>query len=664
MAKYSPKHPVMFEEFFELGMEESSSPFLTPRSRKWGINLSLKASLLAAVLLIISFVCLFVPQLVPLSHFLLIAVYFLAGIPSLIESIDDLLIFDVNIDVLMTIAAFSSVLIGSGMEGGLLLVLFAISGAIEQSVEAKAKSSISSLRKLSPTKACVIEEDGTLLERSINDITVNTKILVKAGQMVPLDGLVIDGISSVNMVHLTGENLPITMKKGDQVPAGARNMEGALTVNVTHTSADSTLTKIIKLVTQAQEAKPNLQRWFDKLSRGYAITIILLAFFFAISLPFFIGLPFLGREGSLYRGLAFLIAASPCALILAIPIAYLSAISACAKKGILMKGGVILDSIAGCRAIAFDKTGTLTTGSLTCEGVESLSGNKEDLPLALSIAYTMERNAVHPIAKSILDYAQQKKISTTDLKEFRAVPGYGVEGIASTAKGDLPVYIGHADYILTKVDPAKSQALKSRADAIQSKGELIAVMLLGSEIYLFRFHDTLRAGMKETIQEIRNKYGWRAVMLTGDHETSARRIADEVGIDEYRAGLRPEQKLQYVSKMAEETGLAMVGDGINDAPALARASVGIAMGKVGSTAALDAADIVLLNDNIELLGWLIAKSYKTQTVVRENLLLAVTAILIASLPALAGIIPLWLAVVMHEGGTVLVGLNALRLLRS
>lgn len=664
MIKYSPKHPVIFSEFFELGMEESASPFLTPTSRKWGVNLYLKASLCAACLLVISFICTFFPNLIALSHFLLIAVYFLAGIPSLIESIEDLLIFDVNIDVLMTIAAFSSVLIGSGMEGGLLLVLFAISGAIEQSVEAKAKNSISSLRKLSPTKATVINSDGILLERSINDITVNTKILVKAGQMVPLDGQVIEGISSVNMVHLTGENLPITMKKGDQVPAGARNLEGALTLNVTHTSADSTLTKIIKLVTQAQEAKPNLQRWFDKLSRSYALTIIILALFFALTLPIFLGLPFLGREGSLYRGLAFLIAASPCALILAIPIAYLSAISACANKGILMKGGVTLDAVASCRAIALDKTGTLTTGSLTCEGLEALSGRQDQLAAALSIAYTMERNAVHPIAKSILEYGQQKKIPFGELLEFRAVPGYGVEGVAATQKGPQSVYIGHPDYILTKVPLEQSEALLKRSKEIQAKGELIAVMLLGTEVFLFRFHDTLRPGMKETIREIRTKFGWRAIMLTGDHETSARRIADEVGIDDYRANLRPEQKLQYVSKIAEETGLTMVGDGINDAPALARASVGIAMGKVGSTAALDAADIVLLNDNIELLGWLISKAYKTQTVVRENLALASCAILIASMPALAGIVPLWLAVVMHEGGTVLVGLNALRLLRS
>jgi cation transport ATPase len=311
MVRNSPKHPVLFEEFFELGMEESSSPFLTPSSRRWGVNLSLKASLSAAFLLLVAFICTYFPQLVPLSHFLLILVYFLAGIPYLIESIEDLLNFDVNIDVLMTLAAFSSVLIGSGMEGGLLLVLFAISGAIEHSVETKAKSSISSLRKLSPTKASVIEADGTLIDRSINDVTVNTKILVKAGQIVPLDGLVIDGISSVNMVHLTGENMPVTMKKGDDVPAGARNLEGALTLKVTHTSADSTLTKIIKLVTEAQEAKPNLQRWFDKLSRGYALSIIFLAFFFALSLPFILGLPVLGREGSIYRGLAFLIADFP-----------------------------------------------------------------------------------------------------------------------------------------------------------------------------------------------------------------------------------------------------------------------------------------------------------------------------------------------------------------
>lgn len=660
----STSQPAVFEEFFELGLPETGSPFLKPKSRKWGYNLTLKASIGAACLLFVSFVLSFSPRWAPISHFLLILVYFMAGIPSLIESIEDLMEMEINIDILMTIAAFSSVLIGSGMEGALLLVLFSLSGAIEDAVESRAKNAISSLHKLSPTRATVIDEEGMLIEKAISDVKIGSKILVKSSQIVPLDGIVIEGISSVNLVHLTGENLPVTKKVGDQVAAGARNMEGALTLQVTHTSADSTLARIIQLVTQAQEAKPALQRWFDKLSRGYAISIILLSALFSLTLSFLIGIPFLGLEGSIYRSLAFLIAASPCALIIAIPIAYLSAISICARKGILLKGGVTLDAIASCKAIAFDKTGTLTTGELTCEGLESFEqSTPQETSQALAIAQTMERNAVHPIAKAILNYAQKQKSPLVHLQEFRSIPGYGLESVTVDSQGaKKETYIGHPDYILPKITPEQAQKLKKRMEEVRSQGELIAVLLTGGKLFLFRFHDTLRKKIKETIGAIK-KRGWRVVMLTGDHAETARRIAQESGIEEYHANLKPEDKLSYVSELSKE-GLAMIGDGINDAPSLARATVGICMGKVGSTAAIDASDAILLHDNIELMDWLIGKAYQTQKIVRQNLFVAVGAIFIASLPALGGIVPLWLAVVMHEGGTVLVGLNALRLLRS
>ncbi len=662
-----PHHPVVFEEFFELGQQESVSPFLTPETRHWGTNLYLKASILAAFLLVLSFSFSFFPKLHPLSNFILIIVYFLAGIPSLIESLENLTDLDINIDVLMTLAAFSSVLIGSGMEGGLLLVLFSLSGSIEEAVETKAKRAISSLHKLSPTRASVIDVDGTLLEKAIDDIEVGTKILIKSGQVVPLDGLVVDGISSVNLVHLTGESMPITKKIGDQVGAGALNLEGTLTLTVVRTSADSTLARIIQLVTQAQEAKPTIQRWFDKLSRAYAITIILLAAFFATTLPFILGLPFLGVEGSVYRALAFLIAASPCALIIAIPIAYLSAISVCAQRGILLKGGITLDAIASCSAVAFDKTGTLTTGKLTCLGLEPLFPSAEsvhNVSSALAAAHAMERNAIHPIAKAVLNYAISQQIPPAHLKNFKAIPGYGLEAVANTSQGECNAYIGHPEYIVSQLSPPLAARLSSLVEEVKSHGELLAIMLYGEQLYLFRFEDALRPGIKKMIKALKEKWHWRLIMLTGDHESSAKKVATELGIDEYHADLRPEDKLKYVSELSQKDGLAMIGDGINDAPALARATVGIGMGNIGSTAAIEASDVVLLHDNIEMLDWLIGKAHQTKRIVTQNLSLAVCAILIAALPALAGVVPLWLAVVMHEGGTVLVGLNALRLLRQ
>lgn len=657
-----PTASLLFEEFFDLGKVETMSPFLSPRSRRWGVNLSLKISILSAFLLLLSFIFSFYYP--PVSNILLMGVYFFVGMPALIESLEALGSFEVNIDILMTIAAFSSVIIGSGMEGGLLLVLFALSGSMEDFVTTKARNDISNLHKLAPTKACIIRPDGTIFERSVKEIEVGTHILIRAGQLAPLDGIVIDGISSVNLVHITGESIPITKKVGDTVPAGARNTEGTLTLRVTHTSADSTLARIIQLVTQAQEERPILQRWFDKLSRGYAITLMSLAALFALTMPYFLSIPYLGVEGSIYRALAFLIAASPCALIIAIPIAYLSAIGVCARQGILLKGGLSLDALARCKTIIFDKTGTLTTGELSLIDIEAISGtvHSSEIDEAVAVAYALERNAIHPIAKAIVAYAQKRNLTNITIEEFKAIPGHGLKAIAQLNHGPQEVYIGHADYILSKVDEELGNAIVSHAGKAKSSGELVAILLIGQKAYLLRFRDTLRKGIEHTIEELKDR-NLRLIMLTGDNEESAYRIARDLNLDEYYANLRPEDKLHYVSQLAGKEDLAMIGDGVNDAPALARATVGICMGKVGSTAAIDAADVILLQDNIELLGWLFKKAHQTQRVVVQNLILATLAILIASFPALAGVVPLWLAVIMHEGGTVLVGLNGLRLLK-
>jgi Zn2+/Cd2+-exporting ATPase len=659
------RHPITFEEFFDLGLDESKSPFLKPSSRLWGHNLSLKSAIFSACLLILAFAISFHPMMVPLSNLLLILIFVMVGVPSLIESIDDLLNVEINIDLLMTLAAFSSVLIGSAFEGALLLVLFAISHAMEHAVSDKAKSSINSLTKLSPTVASVIQEDGSLIERSVKDITVGTSILVKAGQVVPLDGTVLEGSSSVNLVHLTGENLPVTKGPGDEVPSGGMNLEGVLTLIVTHTSSDSTLSQIIKLVIQAQQAKPELQRWFDKLSRTYATSIIAISFVLALVMPLFLNIPYFTFEGSIYRALAFLIAASPCALIIAIPIAYLSAISVCAKNGILLKGGVTLDALATCKVFAFDKTGTLTTGLLKLINVETLDAKaQERTGEALSVAYALERNAVHPIATAITTYAKEQGTKLAKLHQFKSIPGYGLEAKVQTSNGQEFCSIGHVDFVADKLPLEDADALRQVTDEIKKQGGLVAVLLMSADLFVFHFEDTPRPQIKRTLKALREERNMHLLMLTGDHEESAKKVAREMDIDEYYSDLRPEDKLNKVSNIAQKKGLAMVGDGINDAPALARATVGICMGQVGSTAAVDAADVILLQDNIEQLDWLVKKSHQTQRIVKENLTIATAAIVCASLPALAGFVPLWLAVILHEGGTVIVGLNALRLMRQ
>ena len=658
--------PFVFDEFFGSGFEEGASPFLKPSSRKWGKDLPLKASILAAVLLAIAFGLNFVPGQGSLINLLLLFVYFFAGVPSLIDSIGDLLDLNINIDILMTLAAFSSVLIGSPMEGALLLVLFAVSGSMEEAVTHKAMGAIQELHKIAPKTAYLLDDEGQVHVRALEDIRTGQRILVRAGEIVPLDGTVVEGASDVNLVHMTGENTPVAKTVGDSVPAGGRTLEGALTIEVTHTSADSTISRIVKLITEAQEARPKLQRWFDKVSQPYATSIIGLSGLFALTLPWIADIPVLGPDGSVYRSLAFLIAASPCALIIATPIAYLSAISACARKGILLKGGIMLDALTSCRVIAFDKTGTLTTGELECLGVSSLDGSalpKEEIAEVLSVARALERNAVHPIADAVVRYAKGLGHKASKAKDFRSIPGHGLEALVPRASGEWArAVIGHPKFICSQVDASLAEAIRKEAAEIQKSGQVLTVLLMGNQVTFFRFRDDVRPGAKETLASLQKDGRHRVVMLTGDYHGSAARTAAHLGISDFHAELKPQDKLEHVTQLSNNDGLVMVGDGVNDAPALARATVGVAMGAIGSATAVEASDVVLLHDNLQQIEWLLRKAHATRRIIKQNLFIACMAILIATTPALLGLIPLWLAVLLHEGGTVIVGINGLRLL--
>lgn len=651
----------LIEDFFDSGLEESISPFLTPGSRHWGKNLTLKASSLAALFLLVAYIItFFTSSATSLCHLCLLITYFLAGIPSLIGALEDLAKLRINIDVLMTLAAFLSILIGNPAEGALLLVLFSFSEAMEDAVTTKAKSAINSLKRLSPPLAYVLQNDGSLIERSVKDIAVDTTILIKAGQIIPLDGKIIDGHSSVNLMHLTGESNPVIKTIGDDVPAGARNLDGTLTIIVTHTNSDSTLAKIIKLITQAQESKPKFQSFLDKITDRYALIIIILAFLFAALLPLVFSISYLGDAGSIYRSLAFLIAASPCALIIAIPIAYLSSISCCAKKGILLKGGIVLDALAKCRLIAFDKTGTLTVGQLQCMQVFGLSSlEQKHIEKAIALAAALEKHSTHPIGQAITDLAATHNLPIPELQQFKSIAGFGLEG----AFQDQLIYIGNKEYIMPKISDVLEQKALEEIQTIENKGLSYTLLLHSHEVFLFTFQDTLKPNINLHLRNLKQQ-GLEIIMLTGDHQKSADMIAEQLDIKKYYANLRPEDKLAHIEQLAQTKHLIMVGDGINDAPALARANVGISMGKIGSATAIDASDIVLLKDNLELLSWLVKKARSTVRIVRQNLWIAAAAIIFATLPALLGMVPLWLAVILHEGGTVLVGLNALRLLKK
>jgi heavy metal translocating P-type ATPase len=624
----------------------------------------LKTAVFSAFLLFSSFTTSFI--LPPLSHLLLLFVYFFCGTPALLGSIQDIKNLEINVDVLMTLAALLSVIIGSGMEGALLLVLFELSAAMENMVSDKTKNTLLNLHQLSPRFACVISSDGTLYDKAVKEIPIGTHLLIKAGEVVPLDGTVIGGSSFVNLFHLTGESHPVPKKKGNEVPAGARNLDGTLTLDVTRTSSDSTLTRIIQLITQAQEAKPQLQQFLDRFGKWYAMTIMSLFFIFALTLSLFFPIPYFGPEGGIYRALAFLIAASPCALIIATPTAYLSAISSCARRGILLKGGVVLDALANCKRIAFDKTGTLTTGKLSCVSIESISEKKPicDTDEALAIACGLERNAVHPIADAVVAFAKEKSIKPKELIDFKAIHGYGLEGKIDHNGKLANVFIGHRDFIDQKIPQTLKSNWESLQSTMQKEGHLSTLLLVEDTLFLFHFLDTVRPESVSLIERLKNQERLKPMMLTGDHLDIAQAVAKKVGIDDVFANLRPEDKLVKVAEFSSVEGLIMVGDGINDAPALARSTVGISLGKMGSATAIDASDIVFLNDDLSLLDWLVRKARKTLSIVKQNISLALCVIVFATIPALLGLVPLWVAVILHEGGTVLVGLNSLRLLKK
>ncbi|MCH9617795.1 MAG: Cadmium-transporting ATPase [Chlamydiia bacterium] len=460
------------------------------------------------------------------------------------------------------------------------------------------------------------------------------------------------------MAHITGESVPISKKEGDEVQAGSVNTDGTLTVMVTKVSAESTLAKIIKLITEAQAAKPKLQRFLDRFGSIYATSIILVSAAIAALLPLLFNITYLAKEGSIYRSLAFLIAASPCALIIGAPTAYLGAISACARKGILLKGGVILDALSSCTRLFFDKTGTLTTGKLTCKSLDIISPSI-DKKILLGVAAGLENGAHHPIAEAILQYTKEKNIPHQTIKQLKVIPGCGVEGMVDLEGAVVKAFVGSPDYILEKT----SQEIKKEVQQkISREGNVVALALIKDTVLLFHFQDEIRKEAKNILKNLSQII--KIDMLTGDHKDNAQVVANSLAIKDFHSDVTPDGKLKIIKEASEKEHIIMVGDGINDAPALTYAYVGIAMGMVGSHTAVEASDAVLLHDDISTIGWLLNHARKTHKIVKENIFFALLAIGVNAILSLAGIIPLFVAVILHEGSTVLVGLNSLRLLRG
>lgn len=640
-----------FDDFIASSYAENNSPFLSYEGKSLSKNLLLKGALFSAFCLALAIVL--KSYYINVSYILLAIVFFLCGTPSLIGAIRDISHKILNIDILMTMAAFVALAMGSPFEGALLLVLFELSGAMEEAVLYKTQKALFALKELKPKRGLVLKEDGSVLERSICDIPIGSKVLVPPGEIVPLDGTIIEGKAFINIAHLTGESLPISVSAGIKVPAGAKNIDGRIVVLVERINADSTISKITDLITSAQSSKPMLQTLFDKFSSKYAGSVILLFFLFAITLPFLTGMPFLGKEGALYRALAFLITASPCALILATPTTYFSAISSCLKKGILLKGGNVLDAITRCHIVAFDKTGTLTTGNLKVHTLKKVTGDMDEKTL-LGLALTLEQNTTHPIGKAITSYVQDLKIMPEKINHFMQHPGLGVSGDFE----NYHVAIGKKELLLKFASPE----MKTIIENFHFEEPFpFTFFLAGNTLVLFLFSDEPRQESKSCIIDLKNM-NITSLLLTGDHKASALRMGALLGIDEVGFEMDPAKKLETIKNL-DAKGIVMVGDGINDAPSLTQATVGISMGHTGSHTAREAADVVLMREDLSLIPYLFLKSHTARKILIQNLTLALSVILLATTPALLGTIPLWLAVILHEGGTVLVGLNSLRLLK-
>ncbi|BAF20331.1 probable cadmium/zinc-transporting ATPase HMA1, chloroplastic [Oryza sativa Japonica Group] len=630
----------------------------------------------------------------------LIAVAFpLVGVSAALDALVNIADGKINIHVLMALAAFASIFMGNSLEGGLLLAMFNLAHIAEEHFTSKSMIDVRELKENHPEFALLLETCGDQSAQFANlcytkvpvhDLEVGSHILVRAGEAVPVDGEVYQGSSTVTIEHLTGETKPLERTVGDAIPGGARNLEGMMIVKVTKSWEDSTLNRIVQLTEEGQLNKPKLQRWLDEFGEHYSRVVVVLSLVVALLGPLLFKWPFFGNSvcrGSIYRGLGLMVAASPCALAVA-PLAYATAISSLASKGILLKGGHVLDALSACQSIAFDKTGTLTTGKLMCKAIEPIHGHSDVTndfsdqacctpnceSEALAVAAAMEKGTTHPIGRAVLDHSVGKDLPLVAVESFECLPGRGVVATLSGVKAGnnedelSKASIGSVEYISSLYrSSGESEQIKEAVKASAFGPEFVqAALTVDKKVTLFHFEDEPRSGVCEVISTLRDKAKLRIMMLTGDHESSALRVAKAVCIDEVHCCLKPEDKLNKVKAVSREGGggLIMVGDGINDAPALAAATVGIVLAQRASATAVAVADVLLLQDNICGVPFCIAKARQTTSLVKQSVALALSCIVFAALPSVLGFLPLWLTVLLHEGGTLLVCLNSIRALNS
>ena len=560
---------------------------------------------------------------------------------------------DLDVDLLMVIAAIGAAAIGYWMDGAILIFIFSLSGTLEDYTMEKTNRDIKSIMKLRPEEA-VLLEDGVEKKVKVEVLKKGDLIIVRPGERISADGTIVNGFSAINEASITGEGIPVDKKQGDEVFSGTINGQGALEIKVSRPSEETVLSKIIHLVQEAKEEQPPSQQFVERFEGIYAKVIVATAVLLMTLPPYILHWSW---DTTIYRAMIFLVVASPCALVSSIMPVILSGISNAARKGILFKGGVHLENIGGIEAVAFDKTGTLTFGKPKVVDIMPFTGmDKERL---LQIAASVETLSEHPIARAIVKAAQEQKLSLSKPKDLQALHGVGV-----SANMERTAYkIGKKD-ILTSVQ-IDSKDLETVASFEEQGKTVIFIEADGKTLGLITVEDTIRPQAKRVIEELRAK-GIKVALLTGDTEITGQAIAKHAGIEEVYAALLPEQKVDIVKKLQLKYGkVAMVGDGVNDAPALASASVGIAMGIGGTDVAMETADVILMADNIENIPFAINLGQRANRVIKQNIVFAITvAVTLIILNFIGeGKITLPEGVVGHEGSTVLVILSGLRLLR-
>jgi Zn2+/Cd2+-exporting ATPase len=600
----------------------------------------------------------------PFKIFFFVAAYLAGGFYPAEEVWERLQKRAIDVHFLMLAVAVGAASIGAWVEGATLLFLFSLSGALEHYAFGRTQKEIRSLFRDAPKTATVVGEQNREREVAVENLRAGMKLLIKPGSQFPVDAEISKGATAADESNLTGEAAPVEKTVGDAVLAGTINLWGAVEVLVTKPAAESSLQKIITLIREAQQQKAPAQQFTDKFSAAYTYFVLALSFvmFFVWWLGFHL-VPFVSTAAShsaFYRAMTLLVVSSPCALVLSIPSAVLAAIAWGARHGILFRGGAAVERLAEVNVVALDKTGTLTTGELRVEKIESFPPGRENEIARL--AYSLEKLSTHPLARAITRHGKQKQIEPLALDQFESVTGAGLKA----KHKDLEIFLGKRDWIVARASRPCVAAIES-AEKNESHGRDARAT---SEIWIAHggllgrvvLRDDIRPQAASVIDELRHA-GLRSVVLTGDRAATAEFLRAELKLDDVRAELKPEQKVEAVRELSGQgKKVAMIGDGVNDAPSLAAAYIGVAMGARGSDAALEQADVVLMHDKLENFLAAFRLSQRARRVIRQNLVISLGTVMVLVSFALLGKIPLTIGVVGHEGSTVVVVMNSLRLL--